>query len=76
MHLNLGLPGGQVGEQLRVALGGFDADDAGDFLARAVGSGTGTALPEGNQPLPRVQTKTVISVMLGGTQMEEMDFGD
>jgi len=37
------------------------------------GFGTGTALAEG-QPLPRVQTKTTISIMLGGKAMKDMDF--
>jgi len=36
-----------------------------------IGYGTGTALPEG-QPIPRVQTKTTISIMLGGKLMEDM----
>jgi len=35
-----------------------------------IGYGTGVALPEG-QPIPRVQTKTNISIMLGGKLMEE-----
>ncbi len=40
-----------------------------DFVSlRMVGYGTGTALEKG-QPLPRVQTKTSLTVMLGGNMM-------
>ncbi|MGC8666497.1 MAG: hypothetical protein ACP5VE_00075 [Chthonomonadales bacterium] len=40
-----------------------------DFvMLRMVGYGPGAALEKG-QPLPRVQTKTVLTVMLGGKQM-------
>jgi hypothetical protein len=38
-----------------------------------IGYGTGAALTEG-QPIPRVQTKTTISIILGGKMMEDMDF--
>ncbi|MCX6361400.1 MAG: hypothetical protein NT029_16475 [Armatimonadetes bacterium] len=35
-----------------------------------VGFGPGAALPEG-QPLPRVQTKSTVQLMLGGKLMKE-----
>jgi hypothetical protein len=37
------------------------------------GFGTGAALAEG-QPLPRVQTKTTISIMLVGKMTKDMEF--
>lgn len=43
--------------------------DCDTVFFRMVGYGPGTALAEG-QPLPRVQTKTTISAMLGGKMME------
>ncbi len=43
-----------------------------DFVSfQMVGFGPGAALPEG-QPLPRVQTKTTLSIMLGGKSMAGM----
>jgi hypothetical protein len=43
-----------------------------DFvMLRMVGYGPGAALGEG-QPLPRMQTKTSLNVMLGGKMMEDM----
>jgi len=47
--------------------------DCDTVMFMMVGFGTGAALAEG-QPLPRVQTKTTISVMLGGTAMKDMQF--
>jgi hypothetical protein len=43
-----------------------------DFVSMVMtGYGPGASLPEG-QPLPRIQTKTSITVMLGGKKMENM----
>lgn len=47
--------------------------DCDTVMFMMIGYGTGTALAEG-QPLPRVQTKTTISIMLGGKMMEDMEF--
>ena len=49
----------------------FKDCDAVNFMM--IGYGTGTALTEG-QPLPRVQTKTTISIMLGGKAMKDNEF--
>lgn len=60
------MPGTQT--SVTVPAGIFEGCDFVSFTM--VGYGTGTALAEG-QPLPRVQTKTSLSIMLGGTQMQE-----
>ncbi|MHB0939288.1 MAG: hypothetical protein ACYC6A_23090 [Armatimonadota bacterium] len=57
--------------EVTVPAGIFKECDSVMFMM--VGYGTGAALAEG-QPLPRVQTKTTISIMLGGKMMEDMAF--
>lgn len=59
--------------EVTVPAGIFNGCDFVNFMM--IGYGTGAALGEG-QPIPRVQTKTVLSVMLGGTKMKNPNPGN
>lgn len=49
--------------------------DCGSVMLTMIGYGPGAALGEG-QPLPRIQTKTTLTAILGGKDMEGMDEGE
>ena len=64
-----------AGDRIEVIVPAGIFNDCDMVMFTMIGYGTGAALAEG-QPLPRVQTKTTVSIMLGGKGMAEMDMGN
>jgi hypothetical protein len=63
-----------AGDRVEVTVPAAIFKDADMVMMQMIGYGPGAALGEG-QPIPRVQTKTTVSIMLGGKKMPKGGFG-
>ncbi|HLV82108.1 MAG TPA: hypothetical protein VKT32_17595 [Chthonomonadaceae bacterium] len=62
------------GDRVEVTVPAGIFQDCDTVMLQMIGYGPGTALDKG-QPLPRVQTKTTLMIMLGGKMMQNRRFG-